>query len=210
MLLDIVDIPETKQKSPYKWYSSAISSADYVALIVPPKSQPDVCPGSPYRNVYELSLNNMKSDFEEALKNRANLRNKYLKLVLPDSDLRNVPDFYNFAAVFQIPQDYFCLRQHIHRALASHYVRLPRWLLSSQTNSIDAKFDEILDIVQRSSDHPAILPAIDSNCNTPLIAKDEPILCNTKYFDSIYGSEITSVRLLPAVKNPSNSESTII
>ncbi|KAI9555324.1 hypothetical protein GHT06_017839 [Daphnia sinensis] len=211
VLLDVADIENEEQGSPFQWYSMAIERADCIAIVVPEKPDHSHCRGSPYHKTFQLCLNMLASHQKNTLSdNKSKGSNRYITLIVPNSDPGQVPPFAKFMARFQIPFDYFFLRQHIQSIRNPFRFRLPRWLPFKQksTNKLFSAIVERLDLCEEQValmlGDKGIRTNTQSNheCQSSLFPEELLAIQNrTDELDAIYGNNIQSVRHLTAVRD---------
>lgn len=211
VLLDVADMENKEQGSPFQWYITAIERADCIAVVVPQKADHSQCRGSPYHKTFQLCLNMLASHLENTLSdNKTKVSNRYLTLMLPNSDPELIPPFAKFMARFQIPSDYFFLRHHIQSIRKPFLVCLPRWLPFKQ-KSANKLFSTIVERLDVCEEQVALMLSdkgnrnIESNhdCKSSLLQEEVLAIQNrTKEFDAIYGNHIQSVRDLAPVIDP--------
>lgn len=208
VLVDVADMENNKESSPYQWHIAAIERADCIAVVIPQKPEHSQCRGSPYHKTYQLCLNMLAYHLRD---NKTTVSNRYITLILPNSDPEKIPPFSKFMARFQIPFDYFFLRQHIHSIRSPCRLRLPRWLLFNQ-NTSNKLFSTIVENLEACEEQVALIPgdkvggSIQTNhdCQSSLLPEEQLAIQQnrTEELDAIYGNHIQSVRNLADVIDP--------
>ncbi|XP_057368851.1 uncharacterized protein LOC130689927 [Daphnia carinata] len=211
VLLDVADMENQEQGSPFQWYIMAIERADCIAVVIPQKADYSECRGSPYHKTFQLCLNMLAShQANTPIDNKTKGSNRYVTLILPDSDPEQIPPFTKFMARFQIPYDYFFLRQHIQSIRNPFRVRLPRGfpLKQKSTNKLFSTIVERLDVTE---EHVSLMlcdkgsrnDQSNHDCQSNLLPEELLAIQNrTEELDAIYGNNIQSVRHLAAVIGP--------
>jgi hypothetical protein len=107
VLLDINDIPKTKNKDPVFWYNSAISSADFVAVIASPPCGDEH--DAIYKDLHTVGLNFMK----ELLRSKS-YRAKMFTIMLPYCDETGIPVLARHLQRFLLMKDIDIMVSLIH------------------------------------------------------------------------------------------------
>lgn len=206
VLLDIVDIPVSKNNSPLKWYVDNIEQSNCIGVILPPGKDVQQKRGSPYAT-YDLCLAQLETLENNFSSSSSQTKRKIIALTVPDSDVNMLPAVVRFVNQFALPQDIFILRHYL---LSPKRIRSMRLILDlCRLSRAESSIQRFFTIYSRMESEPCMEPLFspsnesvpDSNesvpeSNSPL---DDVHMENQEILDEQYGKHVPSVRNLDPV-----------